>query len=100
MGGERTVSAPRLVASNTPAALGAGRSRGRTPLKIDAARVAGVEIPNAKNLEVSLTYIYGVGPTMAKRIMTNCGVENKRTKDLSEEELSKLRKEVEEGDYL
>ena len=52
--GERTVSAPRLVASNTPAALGAGRSRGRTPLKIVAARVAGVEIPNAKNLEVRL----------------------------------------------
>ena len=98
--GERTVSAPRLVASNTPAALGAGRSRGRTPLKIVAARVAGVEIPNAKNLEISLMYIYGIGPTMAKQIMTKTGVENKRVKDLGEEELTKLRKEVEDGDYL
>merc|ERR1711934_1043738 len=80
--GERTVSAPRLVASNTPAALGAGRSRGRTPLKIVAARVAGVEIPNAKNLEISLMYIYGIGPTMAKQIMTKTGVENKRLIDI------------------
>ena len=51
-------------------------------------------------VQVSLTYIYGIGPTMAKKIMTNCGVENKRTKDLSEDELTKLRKEVEDGDYL
>merc|ERR1712010_315651 len=52
-------------------------------------------IPNAKNLEISLMYIYGIGPTMAKT-----GVENKRVKDLGEEELTKLRKEVEDGDYL
>ena len=50
--GDRRVAAPRLVATSAPAALGAGRGRGRTPLKIVAARVAGVEIPNAKNLEV------------------------------------------------
>ncbi|QDZ21678.1 plastid ribosomal protein S13 [Chloropicon primus] len=99
-------NATRLVKSNAPTAVTQGgrqrtTSRGRrTPLHIVAARVAGVEIPNAKNVEVSLTYIYGIGPTMAKKIMTNCGVENKRTKDLSEDELTKLRKEVEDGDYL
>merc|ERR1711907_798086 len=98
--GDRSVSAPRLVAANTPAAMGAGRARGRTPLKVVAARVAGVEIPNAKKVEVSLTYIYGIGPTTAKKIMTKTGVENKRTKDLSEDDLSKLRKEVEDGGYL
>jgi len=99
LGGSRAVTAPRLVASNTAQAR-AGRGRGRMPLKIVAARVAGVEIPNAKNLEVSLTYIFGVGPTTAKSIMANTGIENKRVKDLSEEELTKLRKEVEDGDYL
>ena len=52
--GDRSVSAPRLVAANTPAAMGAGRARGRTPLKVVAARVAGVEIPNAKKVEVRL----------------------------------------------
>merc|ERR1711937_5530 len=100
----RQPNAVRLVKSNAPTAVTQGgrqSSRGRrTPLHIVAARVAGVEVPNAKNVEVSLTYIYGIGPTMAKKIMTNCGVENKRTKDLSEDELTKLRKEVEDGDYL
>ena len=47
-----------------------------------------------------MTYIFGVGPTTAKSIMANTGIENKRVKDLSEEELTKLRKEVEDGDYL
>merc|ERR1711977_547315 len=99
LGGTRSVCAPRLVASNTPTRHG-GSGRSRTPLKIVAARVAGVEIPNAKNLEVSLTYIFGIGSTTARTIMSNTGIENKRVKELSEEELTKLRKEVEEGDYL
>ena len=47
-----------------------------------------------------MTYIFGIGPTTAKKIMTKTGVENKRTKDLSEDDLSKLRKEVEDGGYL
>ena len=47
-----------------------------------------------------MTYVYGIGPTTAKTIMTNTGIENKRVKDLSEEELTKLRKEVEDGGYL
>ena len=50
--------------------------------------------------QTSLTYVYGIGPTTAKTIMTNTGIENKRVKDLSEEELTKLRKEVEDGGYL
>ena len=49
---------------------------------------------------MSLTYIYGIGPTKSKEIMTNTQIENKRVKDLSEEELTKLRKEVEEGSYI
>ena len=84
------VAAPRP----TPARRGA--------LHVVAARVAGVEIPNAKRVEASLQYIFGVGPTTAKAILTDTNIENKRTRDLSEAELTTLRDEVEkyttEGD--
>jgi Ribosomal protein S13/S18 len=43
----------------------------RTPLHIQAARVAGVEIPNQKRIEFALQYIYGVGPTTAKAILVD-----------------------------
>lgn len=52
----------------------------RTPLKIQAARVGGVEIPNQKYVEFSLQYIFGIGHTTAKAILVSTGVENKRTK--------------------
>merc|ERR1711976_114260 len=74
----------------------------RAPLQVQAARVAGVEIPNKKRIETSLTYIYGIGPTTAKVILESTNIDNKRTYDLSEEELTTLRAEVEnftvEGD--
>jgi small subunit ribosomal protein S13 len=64
--------------------------------------VAGVEIPNAKRVEFSLQYIYGVGPTIAKSILAKAGIENKRTRELTEAELTTLRDEVDkftvEGD--
>jgi hypothetical protein len=44
---------------------------GRRGLHVVAARVAGVEIPNAKRIEFSLQYIYGVGPTTAKAILAD-----------------------------
>ncbi len=46
-------------------------ARGRTPLRIQAARVAGVDIPNQKRIEFSLQYIYGVGHTTAKAILAD-----------------------------
>jgi small subunit ribosomal protein S13 len=105
----------------------------RMPLKIEAARVGGVEIPNQKRIEFSLQYIFGIGHTTAKAILADTvssllktanltitrrslslqlsqflllstpqSIDNKRTKDLSEEELTKLREEVDkyttEGD--
>eukprot|EP01023_Acetabularia_acetabulum_P043179 TRINITY_DN430_c0_g1_i1.p2 TRINITY_DN430_c0_g1~~TRINITY_DN430_c0_g1_i1.p2 ORF type:complete len:162 (-),score=9.58 TRINITY_DN430_c0_g1_i1:201-686(-) len=74
----------------------------RTPLQIRCARVAGVEIPNNKRLEIALTYIYGIGLTTAQAIMGDTELENKRVRDLTEEELAKVRSEVEkytiEGD--
>lgn len=69
-----------------------GAQRGR--LQIRCARVGGVEIPNAKRVETSLTYIHGVGSTTARQILLDVGIENKITKELSEEELTTIRDEV------
>jgi small subunit ribosomal protein S13 len=64
--------------------------------------VAGVEIPNNKRAETSLTYVYGIGNTTAKKIMAATGLENKRVREFEEEELTTLREEVDkyliEGD--
>merc|ERR1719379_3280297 len=66
------------------------------------ARVGGVDIPNNKRIEFSLQYIYGIGRTTARKILIDSGVEDKRSFDLSEDELLKLRDEVDkyttEGD--
>eukprot|EP00270_Netrium_digitus_P010956 TRINITY_DN3442_c0_g2_i1.p1 TRINITY_DN3442_c0_g2~~TRINITY_DN3442_c0_g2_i1.p1 ORF type:complete len:157 (-),score=31.88 TRINITY_DN3442_c0_g2_i1:12-440(-) len=73
-------------------------------LHIRAARVAGVEIPNTKRIETSLTYIHGVGKTTARQVLLDLGMENKLTKTLTEEELTALRDEVSkymtEGDLV
>ncbi|KAK2991217.1 hypothetical protein RJ640_001659 [Escallonia rubra] len=63
-------------------------------LSIKCARVGGVEIPNAKRVQYSLQYIHGIGRTNAKQILVDLNMENKITKDLSEEELITLRDEV------
>ncbi|MDQ3018672.1 MAG: 30S ribosomal protein S13 [bacterium] len=56
------------------------------------ARIAGVNIPNEKRIEASLQYIYGVGPTLAKRTLRETGVSaDVRTKDLTEDQLNQLR---------
>ena len=56
------------------------------------ARVAGVDIPANKRVEISLQYIFGIGPTTSKQILEKTGVDpNARVKDLTDEELDKLR---------
>ena len=56
------------------------------------ARIAGVDIPREKRLEVSLTYIYGVGRTTAQNVCTATGVDsNTRVRDLTDEEVARLR---------
>jgi small subunit ribosomal protein S13 len=56
------------------------------------ARIAGVDIPREKRLEVSLTYIYGVGRTTSQRICDGAGMSrDTRVRDLTEEEVSRLR---------
>ena len=59
------------------------------------ARIVGVDIPNDKRVVVSLTYIYGVGPSIAKKVLATCGIsEDIRVKNLSEEQLTAIRNEI------
>ena len=62
------------------------------------ARISGVDLPREKRLEVALTYIYGVGRSLSKKILSEAevGVEV-RVKDLTEDQVSKLRRVIESG---
>ena len=60
------------------------------------ARIAGVDIPNNKRVEIALTYIYGIGRKSSNDILAKTGIDpDKRAKDLTEEEVAKLRDEIE-----
>ena len=60
------------------------------------ARIAGVDIPRDKRVVISLTYVYGIGKSTAKEILKATGIsEDVRVKDLTEEEVTKIRKEIE-----
>jgi len=60
------------------------------------ARIAGVDLPRDKRVEVSLTYIYGIGFTTSRKILSATGVDpNTKVRDLTDEELSKLREQIE-----
>ncbi len=60
------------------------------------ARIAGVELPRDKRIEVALTYIFGIGPTSAKRILKETGVSpDIRVNKLTEEDVIKLRSMIE-----
>ena len=60
------------------------------------ARIAGVELPNQKRVEIGLTYIYGIGRTTSNQILAKTGINpDIRCKDLSEDDVSKLRDEIE-----
>ena len=56
------------------------------------ARIAGVDLPKDKRIEIGLTYVYGIGRTSAKKILDMTGINpDTRVKDLTDEEESKLR---------
>ena len=60
------------------------------------ARIAGVDIPNQKRVEIALTYIYGIGRKSSNDILAKTGIDpDKRAKDLTEDEVAKLRDEIE-----
>ncbi|MEW5298868.1 MAG: hypothetical protein WDW38_000397 [Sanguina aurantia] len=69
----------------------------RAPLNVQAIRVVNVEIPNSKRIVISLQYIFGIGNTSALQILSSSGVENKKTYELNEEEINKIRDAV--GEY-
>lgn len=61
------------------------------------ARIAGVDIPRNKRVEISLTYIYGIGKTSSLEILEESGIDpNTRVQDLSEAEVSQLRQIIDE----
>lgn len=56
------------------------------------ARIAGVDVPREKRLEVSLRYVYGIGPTAARRVCEGTGISvDTRVRDLTDEEVARLR---------
>ena len=62
------------------------------------ARIAGVDLPRDKRVEISLTYIYGVGPTLSSEILAAAGINPyTRTRDLTEEEVAKLRELIDKN---
>ena len=67
------------------------------------ARIKGIDLPNNKRIEIALTYIYGIGRKLSKKILTDANVDiNKKAKDLTDDELTRIRTEIDkylvEGD--
>ncbi len=59
------------------------------------ARIAGVDLPRQKRIEIGLRYIYGIGPTRSRNILGETGIDpNVRVKDLSEEEVSRIQRAI------
>ena len=62
------------------------------------ARIAGVDLPNNKRVEIGLTYIYGIGLTTSKKVLADTGINpDVRVKDLTEEDISKLREYIDQN---
>jgi small subunit ribosomal protein S13 len=61
------------------------------------ARIAGVDLPTNKRVEIGLTYIYGIGRTLSNRILSEAGINvDTKVRDLNDEEVNKIRKAIEE----
>lgn len=62
------------------------------------ARIAGIDVPREKRLEISLTYIYGIGRTTAQQICEATGIDrNTRVRDLTDEEVARIRSWIDEN---
>jgi small subunit ribosomal protein S13 len=60
------------------------------------ARIAGVDLPRGKRIEIALTYIYGIGPTRAKQIVAACEIDpSRRAHDLDDDDVNRLRRQIE-----
>lgn len=60
-------------------------------------RITGINIPDSKRTEIALTYIYGIGPTLAKKIMASTKVSNKRAKELTPDEVNRIQTFIEKN---
>jgi len=61
------------------------------------ARIAGIDLPREKRIEIALTYIYGIGPATARRVLERAGVDaNARVKALTEDDEKKLRDAIDQ----
>lgn len=61
------------------------------------ARIAGIDLPREKRVEVGLTYIYGIGDTSAKKILAEAGINpDTRVKDLTDDQVNSIRKAMDE----
>ena len=61
-------------------------------------RLFGIDIPSGKRNEVALTYIYGIGRALSRRILTNAGIDlNKRAKDLTDKEIASITAEIQKS---
>jgi small subunit ribosomal protein S13 len=62
------------------------------------ARIAGVNLPNQKRLEIGLTYLYGIGPSTARQILAALGLSpDEKVKDLTDDEVTKLQRYIDEN---
>ncbi|MCE5228317.1 30S ribosomal protein S13 [bacterium] len=63
------------------------------------ARIAGIDIPRDKRVEISLRYIYGIGPTMSRKILTQAQINlDTRVRDLTEDEVSRINTLIQNSD--
>ena len=64
------------------------------------ARIAGINIPDNKRIEIALAYIYGIGPSLSRKILKQAGIDlDIRAKNLNEAQLNKLREIIEGGNF-
>jgi len=62
------------------------------------ARIAGVDLPKRKRIEIGLTYIYGIGRTLSKEILNKVGIDpDLKTDDLTESDINQIRKTIDDG---
>jgi small subunit ribosomal protein S13 len=62
------------------------------------ARIAGVDLPRRKRIEIGLTYIYGIGRTTSKEILSKVGIDpDLKTDDLTESDINQIRKTIDDG---
>ena len=77
-----------------------GTDKGRVNLyrEVEMARIAGVDIPNDKRVEISLRYIFGIGPTLSRRILEQAQISpDVRVKDLTDDEINRIREIIDKG---